>query len=91
MSISKIKLKKQLEKIGIKAQGNYVKKADLAKAVSEGEHPKVKALRDAITNLKPDDVDDMTAPDFVVLLKELYDFLYKEIGFELEGLILDDV
>jgi len=48
---------------------------------------KLKALKSVITSLKSEDVDDMTAPEFLELLQELYDFLYKEMGFEVEELI----
>ena len=91
MPISKLELKKKLRSLGIKVEGNYVKKHDITKILSESENPKIKALRSAITNLKADDIDDMTAPELVALLQELYDLLYSYVGFELEGIIVDKI
>lgn len=75
-------------------KNNKVKRSDivaaLSKVISENQHPKVKALKSAIENLKAEDVDDMTAPDLVELLGKLYDLLYNHVGFELDQMLKGD-
>jgi hypothetical protein len=83
-----------LKSLNITVQKNdKIKRSEIIAALTKvlaTEHPKVKALKSAINNIKDEDVDDMTAPDLVELLKKLYDLVYKHVGFELDQLLKGD-